>query len=82
MVGRETETRLGTQPNKSIGYQSMTFTFSPGGVLPYISYQGRAAPGGTPILKLYGDVPPFRAWFFDCPLINRVSNSKIFEDFL
>ena len=29
-------------------------------------------PGGTPILKLYGDVPPFRVWFFDCPLINRV----------
>ena len=30
--------------------------------------------GGTPILKLYGDVPPFRVWFFDRPLINRVSN--------
>ena len=29
--------------------------------------------GGTPILKLYGDVPPFRVWFFDRPLINRVS---------
>ena len=35
--------------------------------------------GGTPILKLYGDVPPFRVWFFDRPLISRVSNSKIFE---
>ena len=23
--------------------------------------------GGTPILKLYGDVPPFKAWFFDRP---------------
>ena len=33
------------------------------------------------MLKLYGDVPPFRVWFFDRPLINRVSNSKIFEDF-
>ena len=38
--------------------------------------------GGTPILKLYGDVPPFRVWIFDRPLINMVSNSKIFEDFL
>ena len=38
--------------------------------------------GGTPIHKLYGDVPPFRVWFFDSPLINRVSNSRIFEDFL
>ena len=35
--------------------------------------------GGTPIHKLYGDVPPFMVLFFDCPLINRVSNSKIFE---
>ena len=38
-------------------------------------------PGGTPIHKLYKDVPPFRVWFFDHPLINRVSNSKIFEYF-
>ena len=38
--------------------------------------------GGTPIHKLYGDVPPFRAWFFDRPLINRVSNAKFSEDFL
>ena len=38
--------------------------------------------GGTLIHKLYGDVPPFRVWFFDRPLINRVSNSKIFEDFV
>ena len=35
--------------------------------------------GGTPIHKLYGDVSPFRVWFFDSPLTNRVSNSKIFE---
>ena len=37
--------------------------------------------GGTPIHKLYGDVPPSRVWFFDCPLINRVQIqqfSKIF----
>ena len=33
--------------------------------------------GGTPIHKLYGDVPPFRLWFFDRPLINKVF-SKIF----
>ena len=39
-------------------------------------------PGGdTPIHKLYGDVPPFRVWFLDRPLIKRVLNSKIFEDF-
>ena len=38
--------------------------------------------GGTPIHKLYGDVPPFRVWLFDRPLIKGVSNSKIFEDFL
>ena len=38
--------------------------------------------GGIPIHKLYGDAPPFRVWFFDRPLINRVSNSKIFKDFL
>ena len=37
--------------------------------------------GDTPIHKLYGDVPPFRVWFYDCPLINKVSNSNIFEDF-
>ena len=37
--------------------------------------------GGTPIYKLYGDVPPFRVWFFDRALINRVSNLKIFEEF-
>ena len=36
--------------------------------------------GGTPIHKLYGDVPPFRVWFFDRPLnLNMVSNSKIFD---
>ena len=45
-----------------------TTTMTPGG-------------GGTPILKLYRDVPSFRVWFFDRPLINRVSNWKIFEDF-
>ena len=38
--------------------------------------------GGTPIPKLYRDVPLFRVWFFDRPLINRVSNGKIFEDCL
>ena len=43
---------------------------------------GGGGGGGTPIHKLYRDVPPFRVWFLDCPLINRVSNSKIFEDFL
>ena len=32
---------------------------------------------GTPLYKLYGDVPPFGVWFFDCLFINRVSNSKI-----
>ena len=42
---------------------------------------GSRGGGGTPIHKLYRDVPPFRVWFFDRPLINRVSNSKIFEDF-
>ena len=31
--------------------------------------------GGTPIHKLYGDLPPFRVWFFDHLL-------KIFENFL
>ena len=41
-----------------------------------------ASPGVTPIHKLYGDMPPFRGWFFDRPLINRVSNSKFSEDFL
>ena len=47
-------------------------------------YRNNTAPGGggTPIHKLYGDVPPFRVWFFDRLLINRVSNSKISEDFL
>ena len=35
--------------------------------------------GGTPILKLYGDVPPFRVWFFDRPLINRVSQIERFS---
>ena len=47
--------------------------------------QGRTPRGGgrgTLIHKLYGDVPPFRVWFFDRPLINRISNSKIFEAFL
>ena len=40
-------------------------------------------PGGdTPIHKLYRDVPPVRVWFFDRPLINMVSNSKIFENFV
>ena len=35
----------------------------------------RGGGGGiTPILKLYGDVPPFRVWFYDRPLINRVSS--------
>ena len=38
--------------------------------------------GGTPIHKLYGDVPPLRVWFFNRPLINRVSNSKISENVL
>ena len=38
--------------------------------------------GDTPIHKLYGNVPPFRVWFFDRPLLNRVSNSKISEKFL
>ena len=33
---------------------------------------GGGGGGGTPIHKLYGDVPPFRVWFFDRPLINRV----------
>ena len=42
----------------------------------------RGGGGDTLIHKLYGDVPPFRVWFFDRPLINRISNSKIFEDFL
>ena len=37
---------------------------------------------GTSIYKLYGDVPPFRVWFFDYPVINRVSKSTIFEAFL
>ena len=45
--------------------------------------QSRGGGGGTPIHvhKLYGDVLPFRVWFFDCSLINCVSNSKILEDF-
>ena len=34
--------------------------------------------GGAPIHKLYRDVLPLRVWLFDCPLIKRVSNSKIF----
>ena len=34
--------------------------------------------GSTHILKLYWDVPPLRVWFFDRPLIKRVS---IFQDF-
>ena len=38
--------------------------------------------GTTPIHELYGDVPPVRVWFFDRPLMDRVSNSKISEDFL
>ena len=38
---------------------------------------------GTPIPKQNGgDMPPFRAWFFVRSLINRVSNSMIFEDSL
>ena len=45
------------------------------------SVVARGGGGGTPIHKLYGDVPPFRVWFFERPLINRVSNSKIFKDF-
>ena len=43
---------------------------------------GAVPGGGTPIHKLYGDVPPFRVWFFGRRLISRVSNSKISEDFL
>ena len=38
--------------------------------------------GNTPVHMLFGDVPLFRVWFFDRPLINRVRNSMIFEDFL
>ena len=34
------------------------------------------------IYKQYGDVPPFRVWFLDHLLINRISNAKIFKDFL
>ena len=34
--------------------------------------------GYTHTIKLYRDMPPFRVWLFDCLLINRVSNSKIF----
>ena len=42
---------------------------------------GGVGVGGIPIHKIsLRDVPPFRVWFFDRPLINRVSNSKIFED--
>ena len=45
-------------------------------------HTSRGGGGGvTPIYKLYGDVLPFRVWFFDRLLINRVSNSKISEDF-
>ena len=39
-------------------------------------------PGVAPIHKLYGNVPPFRVWFFGRPLINWVSNSTIFEGLL
>ena len=42
-----------------------------------ICFVGKTPGVGTPIHNLYGDVPPFRVWFFDCPLINRISNSKI-----
>ena len=42
---------------------------------------GGVGVGGIPIHKIsLRDVPPFKVWFFDRPLINRVSNSKIFED--
>ena len=48
----------------------------------YANYNpGGGGGDGTPIHKLYGDVLPFRVWFFDHPLINRISNSNIFEDF-
>ena len=33
--------------------------------------------GGNFRHKLYGDVPSFKAWFFDRPVISRVSNSNI-----
>ena len=36
--------------------------------------RGGGGGGVSPIRKLYGDVPPFKVWFFDRPLINRVSN--------
>ena len=55
--------------SKSVCYQQLLLTVSSWG-------------GGTHIHKPYGDVPPFRVRFFDRPLINRVTNSKIFEDFL
>ena len=39
--------------------------------------------GGTPIHKQNGDMLPFRVcFFFDHPLINKVLNSKAFEDSL
>ena len=43
---------------------------------------GGGGGGNTPVHMLFGDVPLFRVWFFDRPLINRVRNSMIFEDFL
>ena len=30
--------------------------------------------GGTPLLRLYGDVPLDRVWFFGLTVLNRVYN--------
>ena len=30
--------------------------------------------GGTPLFRLYGNVPPDRVWFFGLAVLNRVYN--------
>ena len=52
------------------------------GNLSWMLKAGGGGGGAIPIHKLYGDMPPFRVWILDCPLINQVSNSKVFKDFL
>ena len=74
---RKTQTESGDRPEEK-RLTSVPTEF----IAIFLNVNIRLPGGDTPICKLYGDVPPFSVWFFDCPLINRVSNSKISEDFL